>query len=297
MKKFFAVFFVCFLVICNAFADAKITAKQGSLWVENATYAEVEELFKKYNFVEFGRQNLQIPRIYIKTLPIDWKNIEKSDDKNRMFIRILLPLIMKINEEIEIERSAIRILVQKENAKTLSKKEQKVIEEKALNYDVFTHNKGENRYKILLEELMKKVDGLPPAFLIAYAGVYSDWGNSRLAVEGNSLFREEVWYSDDGIVPEDVPNAEFRYRRFSSLEECLKSFIHKVNSNITYRFVWTARTESDKIGRKVLGEQIIAAMSYEGKLKNVTGMLDYNLSYYKLNKTDIFPTLRDVEAK
>ena len=69
----------------------------------------------------------------------------------------------------------------------------------------------------------------------------------------------------------------------------------KLNSNITYRYIWAAREQSRMIERKILGEQIIAAMSYEGKFNNVVGMLDFNLSYYKLNKTDILPVLVDVE--
>ncbi len=296
MKKFFILLFGAYLsTICNTFAKADITAKHGALYVENATYAEVEKLFKKYGYVEFEHPRLQIPRIYLKTLPTDWKNIEKSDEKNRMFIRIMLPLIMKINEELALERMPVQALWEKvQNGKTLNNEERQFIEKKASEYDIFTINKKNNRYYLLLKELSEKIDELPPAFLIAVAGVYSDWGNSRIATEGNSLYREEVWYSDDGIIP-DVPNAEFRYRRFSSLEDGLRSFMHKINSNITYNFVWAARDQSREIGRKVLGEQIITAMSYEGKLKNITGMLDFNLSYYKLNKTDILPKLRDVK--
>ena len=296
MKKIFAfVFIACFLLFNTCFAEALIKAKQGALVVENATYAETEELFEKYGYTEFGTPRLQIPRIYLKTLPVDWEKIEKSDDKNKMFIKILLPLVMKINEEIAVERSAILSLLKKEQP--LNEKEKNFIEEKALKYDVFTPNKNEKRYKLLLNGLKERVDELPAGFLIAYAGVFSDWGNSRLATVANSLFREEVWYSDEGIAPETAGRADFKYAKFDSLEDGLRSFMHKLNTNITYQFIWTAREASNDIGRKVLGEQIIAVMTYEGKLKNITGMLDFNLSYYKLNKTDMLPSLRDVEAK
>ena len=296
MKKIFAfVFIACFLLFNTCFAKAVIKTKQGALMVDNATYAETEELFEKYGYTEFGVPRLQIPRIYLKTLPVDWEKIEKSDDKNRMFIKILLPLIMKINEEISVERSAILSLLKKEQP--LNDKDKEFIEEKALKYDVFTPNKNEKRYKLLLNGLKERVDELPPGLLIAYAGVFSDWGNSRLSTVANSLFREEIWYSDEGIEPETANSADFKYAKFDSLEDGLRSFMHKLNTNITYQFIWTAREASNKIGRKVLGEQIIAVMTYEGKLKNITGMLDFNLSYYKLNKTDMLPVLRDVEAK
>lgn len=296
MKKFLTIFILALFTILKASAEPIISAEHGAIYVQKANFSELEQLFAKHNFTEFGKRDLSIPRIYVKTLPTDWNNIKKGDEKNKLFIRILLPLIMKINEEIQPERSAVLKLLQKaENNKVLSEKDRDYIEKKAIKYDVFTRNKDSNRYKILLRELAEKVDGLPPAFLIAAAGVYSDWGNSRLATQANSLYREEIWYSDEGIKPKGVRNSEFSYRKFDSLEDCLRSYIHKINTSLTYRFIRTARAQSRAIGREVLGQQIIAAMSYEGTLKNITGMLDFNLSYYKLNKTDINPILVEVK--
>lgn len=297
MKKFWTILILIILFSAEIFAAPIVKSKHGALYIENATYAELGKIFAEHNFVEFGQSNLKIPRIYVKNLPTDWQKIKQSDEKNQMFIGIMLPLIMKINEELDLEHTQLlNLLAKAENNEPLSVKEQEFVEKKAVEYDVFTRNKEKNsRYKILLRELVKKVDELPPAFLIAVAGVYSDWGNSRLATEANSLYREEIWYSDEGIKPQGVENADFTYRKFSSLEEGLRSYMRKINSNITYQFIWTAREQSRKIGRKVLGEQIIVAMAYEGTLKNIAGMLDFNLSYYKLNKTDINPSLEDIK--
>lgn len=294
MKK---ILFILLLLFCGpVWAKPEVSIKHGAVYVEKATYAEAQEIFEKYNFIDFGKRDLEVPRIYFSKLPTDWQDIKQSDEKNRMFIRILIPLILKINEDILIERDSVISLLKKvKNGEELSKKEQKFIEKKAEKYDIFSPNKEENRYKILLNSLVERVDELPAGFLIAIAGIYSDWGNSRLAVVANSLYREEIWYSNEGIAPEGVENTDFRYRVFSSLEECLRSFMHTVNSNITYGFVWPARTQARDIGRRIYGEQIIAAMALEGKLKNITGMLDFNLSYYKLNKTDIDPVLVDAE--
>lgn len=295
MKKILGFLFLLCLPFVVA-AEPIISPKHGAIYVENITYAETEKLFESHNFTDFGHRELKIPRIYLKTLPLDWETIEKSDKKNEMFIRIMLPLIMKVNEEIDMERNSVLNLWQKvKNGQTLNENEQKFVEKKAEEYDVFTRNKTEARYKLMLDELLARVDELPPSFLLAVAGVYSDWGNSRLAIEANSLYREEIWYSDEGIAPQGVENADFTYRRFASLEDCLRSYILKVNSDITYQFIWAARSQMRKLGTKVVGQQIIAAMAYEGKLKNMTGMLDFNLSYYKLNKTDMYPSLEEVK--
>lgn len=295
MKKLIG-FLSLLLLPVVALAQIQTAERHGALYVENATYAETESLFESHDFVDFGHRELQIPRIYLKTLPVDWETIEKSDEKNKMFIRIMLPLIMKVNEEIDMERDSVLKLWKKvKSGQKLTEDEQKYVEEKSEEYDVFTRNKTDARYKLMLDELVIKVDELPPSFLIAIAGVYSDWGNSRLAIEANSLYREEIWYSNEGIAPQGVKNADFSYRKFDSLEDCLRSYIHKINSNITYQFVWAARSQMRKLGTKVVGQQIITAMAYEGKLRNMAGMLDFNLSYYKLNKTDMYPSLENVK--
>lgn len=295
MKKLFA----SLLVFCWSFtvcANAETLARHGALYVKNADYAQVEKLFESHNFTDFGKRELKIPRIYLNTLPSDWQKIEKSDEKNKMFIRIMLPLIMKVNEKINLERNSVLNLWKKvSEGQSLTEKEQEFVEQKAQKYDVFTRNQTDARHKILLDELIIKIDELPPSFLLAIAGVYSDWGNSRLAIEANSLYREEIWYSNEGIAPEGVKNADFTYRKFDSLEDCLRSYIHKINTEITYQFVWAARSQMRKLGTKVVGQQIITAMAYEGKLKNMAGMLDFNLSYYKLNKTDMYPSLENVK--
>lgn len=297
MKRFLCLLFSMFFFSAELFAAPLVKSRHGALYVESASYAELEKIFTEHGFIDFGQRDLQIPRIYVKNLPTDWQKIANDDSKNRMFIRIMLPLIMKINEELGLERTQVLNLLQKaENNELLAAKEQEFIEKKASEYDVYTRNKSANaRYKILLRELAKKIDELPPAFLIAVAGVYSDWGNSRLAVEANSLYREEMWYSDEGIKPQGVENPNFTYRKFNSLEEGLRSYMHKINSNITYQFIWAVREQARQIGRKVMGEQIITAMVAEGVLKNIVGMLDFNLSYYKLNKTDINPSLKEVK--
>ena len=47
---FFGIYFSC---IASVFAKADITEKHGALFVEKATYAEVENLFEKYDYVDF----------------------------------------------------------------------------------------------------------------------------------------------------------------------------------------------------------------------------------------------------
>ena len=150
-----------------AFAQVEISERHGALYVDSITYDEVRELFASQGYIDFGHRELQIPRIYLKTLPVDWETIEKNDEKNKMFIRILLPLIMKVNEEIGMERNSVLNLWQKvKNGQKLNEDERQFVEQKSEEYDVFTRNKTDARYKLMLDELIIKVDELPPSFLL-----------------------------------------------------------------------------------------------------------------------------------
>ena len=101
MKKFWTIWILIILFSAEIFAAPIVKSKHGALYIENATYAELGKIFAEHNFVEFGQSNLKIPRIYVKNLPTDWQKIKQSDEKNQMFIGIMLPLIMKINEELD----------------------------------------------------------------------------------------------------------------------------------------------------------------------------------------------------
>src|SRR5574344_1620707 len=173
-----------------------------SIYIDSATTNEVETLFKQYNFEDFSKIRSKFPRIYIKTLPSDWKDVPDSDEKHRIFIKILIPLVMKVNEEILDERQKILEIKQKyENSAKISNIDLKFMDNIAKKYDVFTRLKDETRIPVLIKQLTEKVDAVPMSVMIATAGIYTNWGSSRLALQANSLYLEEIWYEDTGLKP------------------------------------------------------------------------------------------------
>ena len=181
---------IIFLTVCffSAFADAHLIAekKDGALYVKSATYQETSELFKQYKFDDFSDINKVFPRIYFLYLPSDWTEIPESDDKHRVFIKILLPLVLHENENVLAERQMLENIAVKIKAEqSLTPSDISALEKLAEKYDVFTRLKDEARLKILVKLLQPKVDAVPPSLLIASAGIYSNWGTSRLALQAN----------------------------------------------------------------------------------------------------------------
>ena len=283
----------CFGVAC---AEPIMTKKNGAITVEKATTAEIEDLFLQYGFEDYHKERGKFPRIYMEHLPTDWNEVAENDAKHRTFIRILLPLVLKINEEIAAERKIVDDLKETYFATgKLNEKEVALLEEKAAKYEVFTHLQGDSRIRSLLRHTLTNIDAVPPSIMIATAAIYTDWGKSRLAREANSLYLDEVWYSDEGIVPADDPDGGYRYKEYASLEDCIRARALSLNTHVNYDYLRAARNLSRKIKRPPYGEQLAAKMLSDSNYRNISGLIDYTFSFYKLNRTDYFPELRDVE--
>ena len=295
MKKLWGLFLLM-LFIRPVSAEMLKSVADGAITVEKATTAEIEELFRQKKYDDYTAARSKFPRIYMKTLPTDWNEVAENDAKHRTFIRILLPLVLRINEEILQERSEIEKLVVKfVKTKNLTADEIKYIDNKAQKYDVFTRAEDDAKIEILLRELLKRIDAVPPSIMISTAAIYTDWGKSRLALKANSLYQEEVWYTEDGLKPLDDENAQYRYKIYNDLSECIRARALKLNSHINYDYFRESRYISRNMERPPYGEQLAAKMMNDSNFQNISGLIDYTFTFYKLNRTDYFPELYDVE--
>ena len=179
--------------------------------------------------------------------------------------------------------------------KTISAEDNAFLEETAKKYDVFTRMKDDSRIRILLKQLLTKVDVVPPSLMISTAAIYTDWGMSRLALKANALYRDEIWYEDKGLKPQDDPNAQYHYEEFNSLEDCIRQRALKLNSHINYDYFRESRRVARALRKPPYGPQLAATMIDDSNLKNVAGLIDYTFTFFQLANTDYFSQLKDVE--
>jgi len=280
------------------YAQAKMIMekKDGAITVESTTSGEIETLFNQYKYEDYTQTRSKFPRIYLNRLPTDWKDIETNDAKRRTFIRILIPLVLKVNEDILQERAEIEKIQQKfQSGEKLNEKELDLLEKKAEKYNIFTRIKGDDRTQILLRRLLKNVDAVPTSIMVSTAAIFTDWGTSRLANDANSLYLEEIWYEDKGLKPLNDEKADYRYRIFSSLEECIAARALKLNSHVNFNYLREIREMSRRQKRPPYGPQLVTQMLKDSNFKNVSGLVDYTFTYYQLTKTDYFPELEDIK--
>lgn len=295
MKRWVLIFLSA--IMFSGTVSAKMITERdgGSLIVKSSTTEEAKQLFRDYTYF-YDRFNARIPRIFFKRLPSDWNKSPENETKHRTLIRILLPLVMKVNEEILQEREELINLIKKfMQDGNLPDEEVKRVEEMALKYDAATHSKGADRIKILLRQLHDKIDMIPPSIMISTAIIYTNWGTSRLATDANSLYKEEVWYTNQGLRPTHDKGSDYRYKVFTDLEDCIRQHALRINSHIDYDYFRHVRQHQHGTGKSASGTMLAAQMMHDSNLKNIAGMIDYTLTYYKLRYTDNAPQLVDYD--
>ena len=192
------------------------------MYIDDITVAGLQKLYQDNGYIHFiPRDSWEVPAIFLKKLPSDFASVTDDNLRNQLYIQILSPLALKVNEEILKERAELEKLSENfDRTHKLSKTEESWLELTAEKYNVFTRFKGYRRYKLLISKLYNKIDILPPSVMIAASGIETDWGKSRLVKDGNSLYKEVVWYSDEGLIPDDeTEDHSYRIKVFPSFYE------------------------------------------------------------------------------
>ena len=269
--------------------ESKINIQYDGIYLRNITLSQLEMVYHDYKYRDYiYMPEWKYPPIFLENFPIDFDTITDPQKRNKLFIQILVPLTLKLNQEILQERWEIEDLIKEYNEKhDLSEEQIKYLEDKATKYDIFTRLKGERRYSFFLNELKEKVDIIPPSILIAAAAIETNWGTNRPAQLANSLFRELVWYTDEGLEPlDEEEDKSYRYKIFPTLYDSLVSHALKINSSINYYLFRTERAQIQYKEVPVLGRNIAHSMVFDSNLRNFAGILDYTITFYELTNID-----------
>ena len=202
--------------------------------------ATIEELFKSTNYrLEDVRKNKLVKPISLTLLPSEIKKIENVKKRKDFFIKIILPLIIKENNNIKIDRKKLfSILNKNKNTRT----EQAWINLKFKQYGVV--NKDLSTLKIRMDEI-------PISMAIAQAAKETGWGTSRFAQEGNALFGQWTW-SGEGIKPADADNdSTHKVMKFKVLQASIRAYQRNLNTHSSYKNFRSARAELRDEGKKL----------------------------------------------
>lgn len=211
------------LALARTTADGVIEAKRRPAAIA------VTELRDKFSAAAFDlavvrRGSQPVPRLFVDALPPDFDKLAEADKLKQTFFQMVLPLTLKVNEEILADRHQLLLLQKKISAgRALSDEQQVWLAELADRYDVASGD---------VPELLRRVDAISPALALAQSAEESGWGRSRFAVKGNALFGQRTWDKGLGIVPQQRDEGgRHEVRVFPSLLESVRSYARNLNGH------------------------------------------------------------------
>jgi Bax protein len=171
----------------------------------------------------------------ITSLPKEFLEIQDLDQRKKVLIETLLPLVLKENEEIISQRA--ELLRIKKTSFYLTTKEMRFIEDLAVRYKV-----SKSDYRTMLNELITRVDVLPASLVLAQAAIESGWGTSRFALKGNNLFGIRNSKGVGMIPREQGPECSFALSTFDTLQSCIRFYLWNINTHPEYEHLRKIRT-------------------------------------------------------
>ena len=194
--------------------------------------ASINKLFKEteYNLTDVRQKKLVKP-IALTLLPAEIKMIENTKKRKEFFIQIVLPLVLKENNNIKLDRKRLFSIINKSHNSELEKK---WLQTKYKQYGVSSKD---------LSTLKVRMDEIPVSLAIAQAAKETGWGTSRFAQEGNALFGQWTW-SGEGLKPkESEKNEGHKVMKFNVLQASVRAYQRNLNTHSSYKNFRKARAE------------------------------------------------------
>ena len=202
--------------------------------------ATITELFRSTDYsLEDVRKTKLVKPISLTLLPSEIKKIENTKKRKNLFIQIILPLIIKENNNIKLDRKKLfSVLNKSKNTKI----EKIWLNSKFKQYGIT--NKDVSTLKIRMDEV-------PVSMAIAQAAKETGWGTSRFAQEGNALFGQWTW-SGEGIKPSDADtDSTHKVMKFKILQASVRAYQRNLNTHSSYKDFRSARAELRDEGKKL----------------------------------------------
>jgi Bax protein len=252
---------------------------------------QLEELTKSLNYTPEAWQAgiREIPRLYITKVPQRWRDKTSEEmpvvDKKRAFFRFLGPLVLHANELIQADRQQLEsTIAMLRSGESISTREETFIREAAVAYKV-ADGKGDVDItdQALQDELIRRVDTLPPSLVLAQGAEESGWGTSRFAVEGNALFGMWTW-DDEGITPQQQrsEHGDHKIASYKTPMESVIAYMRNLNTHRSYETLRARRAELRSFGGKVTGWELAKMLTKysergQGYVDSLHGLMKTNM--------------------
>jgi len=196
----------------------------------------------------------EVPRVILSRLPADFPSLAASGPRKTKFLEVLLPLVIAINEEILAERGRLlEIRAHLEAGESVTLDERYWLMRLAERYG------GDAE---ALDDLLARVDVIPPSLALAQAAVESGWGSSVYALADNAPFGQYMPGASDGQGVSAARNGAFLHiRSFPELLDAVRAYARNLDSHPAYRGFRAVRAKERQAGQALDGDKLAATLS------------------------------------
>jgi Bax protein len=188
------------------------------------------------------REGARVKPVVVDRIAVDLNEIQDPDRRKRLFLRILLPIVLRENAHIDRDRA--RIMAGKGD-------------------DLYAKYKVKPGHKTAL---LRRVDTVPPALVLAQAAIESGWGTSRFLREANNLFGHRTYKKDVAGLTPAGGDGTFKVTRYKTLSASVRSYIHNLNTHSAYANFRNEREAARVAGRELSAQELASNLGSYSEL-------------------------------
>ncbi|WP_342234764.1 glucosaminidase domain-containing protein [Inquilinus sp. OTU3971] len=198
--------------------------KTSDLVLKVDSAGKLSEIFDSadYALADVRDGGADVPRLLVEAMPADLRRLDSTDLRKDVFFNALLPLVLRVNEDIGHDRDRLLALQGLQHLGLGPSAESRAwLSELSERYDVADGD---------IDALLLRVDVIPVSLALAQAAVESGWGTSYSAQRRNALFGQTT-----GLA--------VRYAAFDRLIDGVASYARNLNTHPAYAGFRARRAE------------------------------------------------------
>ena len=199
-----------------------------------------------YSLDSHASDQVEVPRVFLASLPSDLDSLSSTDTRKLLFVQTMLPLILKANETILLDRGQLLALrARTESGRTPTAEDAAWLKDLAERYGAESTD---------YDKLLRRVDIIPPSLALAQAAEESGWGTSRFVRQGNAVFGQYTFSEELGLTPVDREDGKNHYiRSYDHLLDGVKSYMRNLNTHAAYKGFRKMRAGMRANGQRIDG--------------------------------------------
>lgn len=257
-------------------APAKKAQAKKTKTVEIHSLDDLMALFDRlnYNSKSWAEGTREVPRLTFDRVRPSWQKTAQEIPvplKKQVFFRLMTPLVLIANEKILADRQVVSERALADPQLMALAVRYKVVDEIA---SALTEQQR--------QELLSRVDMLPPSLVLVQAAEESGWASSRFTIEGNAFFGQ--WdFSGKGMVPKEQRKELGNYglARFATPLASVESYMQNINTHPAYQKLRDLRASLRASNKLLTGMELAGTLdkySERGQayIEGLREMIRYN---------------------